>query len=266
MFIEPTRLPAVRFAHTYSAERYENRFEHSRETVEVSFVSEGTLTMTQNGAAYTAKKGDIFCLPHDLPTEIRADGCHSHHTVCAAVDWRESPDGLLLPPLTKDAPGAEEIRTRIDAFIFRPYLYENAPVRAAADFLAILCKIDELARASLMPVPEGSLLSFRAKKYIHANLRRPIRQAEVAAYLGVTPQYLCHVFRASEGETLMRYVNRAKLRLVRSLMENEHLPLCEAARLCGFQDADYASHLYRRLFGTTITGRRSSRSDGAQKP
>ena len=57
MFIEPTRLPAVRFAHTYSAERYENRFEHSRETVEVSFVSEGTLTMTQNGAAYTAKKG-----------------------------------------------------------------------------------------------------------------------------------------------------------------------------------------------------------------
>jgi AraC-like DNA-binding protein len=72
--------------------------------------------------------------------------------------------------------------------------------------------------------------------------------------LGITPEYLCTVFKKSTGETVMRFVNRLKLNGVRSLMESERVPLYNAAEHFGFSDPNYVSRLYVKLFGECITG------------
>ena len=142
----------------------------------------------------------------------------------------------------------------IDRFIYQPYLYENSKGKWASAFLNILCKIDKInASPKEIQQPENILLTTRAKKYIHANLHRPITQQEVAQHLNISPQHLCHVFKNAEGITLIKYVNMVKLKNIHALMQKENLKLYEAAQIYGYTDANYVSALYKKTFGRSIT-------------
>ncbi|MBQ6708461.1 MAG: helix-turn-helix domain-containing protein, partial [Clostridia bacterium] len=65
----------------------------------------------------------------------------------------------------------------------------------------------------------------------------------------------CTIFKQAEGISLIKYVNMAKLRQIKTLMEKENLKLYEASQLFGFSDANYVSHLYKKTFGRSITSK-----------
>ena len=75
----------------------------------------------------------------------------------------------------------------------------------------------------------------------------------MAEYLKITPAYLCRIFKKVHGSSLMKYVNKTKLEGIRNLMASENIHLYEAAQLFGYQDANYVSSLYKKLFGYNIT-------------
>ncbi len=263
-YMDITRLPEICFAHAYSASNYRNTFKENRETVEVTFVAEGELTLRKGGSEWHAGPGDILCLIHDEDYEIFSLGYHAHRTVCARVDWveTESENGLVLPAVTPAGEGTEAVCRLIDDLIWSPYRHEGTAVRGGAAFLEILSRIDAIGREKSRRMPEGELLVRRAKRYIYRNLDRPITQREIAAHLGITPQYLCNIFRQAEGKSLIRYVNTAKLKGIEALMEKEHIRLYEAARRFGYQDANYVSGLYKKIFGRNITDRPSRNGEG----
>jgi len=253
--IELSTLPELMFAHTFSAPQYALDMSPSPALIEVTCIREGELIHERDGVRETACAGDVTCILRDVPHRVSAAAPHRHHTVGVRAEWFASPGGLLLPTLTKACPATEAISAAIDDFIYKPWLYEHSPTRFAADFLDILRTIDRIHRQAESAPSEGALLSLRARRYIHAHLQQPIMQADVARHLGVSPQHLCRVFRQAEGMPLMSYVNRAKLTRIQTLMEKEHLRLWEAAQLYGFSDPNYVSHLYRKLFGRSITSR-----------
>ena len=263
-YMDITRLPEICFAHAYSASNYSNTFNENRETVEVTFVAEGELTLRKGGSEWHAGPGDILCLIHDEDCEIFSLEYHAHRTVCARVDWveTESENGLVLPAVTPAGEGTEAVCRLIDDLIWSPYRHEGTAVRGGAAFLEILSRIDAIGREKSRRMPEGELLVRRAKRYIYRNLDRPITQREIAEHLGITPQYLCNIFRQAEGKSLIRYVNTAKLKGVEALMEKEHIRLYEAARRFGYQDANYVSGLYKKIFGRNITDRPSRNGEG----
>lgn len=262
-----TTLPQITFAHTHSAQRYSTVFPESHSVIEISCITEGCLEVTRDDQLQLAEKGDILCILRDSPVRVHTDSYHSHHTVCAAVQWIEShsSNALCLPLLTKASAETESISKGIDAFIYTPYLYENTNARAAADFLGILCKIHSINSTGSSLGQTHFLLAERAKKYIHANLHRPIVQNEIAAHLGVTPQHLCQVFRQAEGTTIIKYSNLAKLRKIKALMEKEHLKLYEAAARFGFSDPSYVSSLYHKMFGHSITSQPNESASSPEK-
>lgn len=93
----------------------------------------------------------------------------------------------------------------------------------------------------------------RAKRYIYDHITEPIVQKDVALMLGITPEYLCTIFKKSEGRSLIRFINEAKLSLIRNMMENEQTTLAKAATQYGFTDPNYVSRLYKKYYNETIT-------------
>jgi protein-arginine kinase len=76
----------------------------------------------------------------------------------------------------------------------------------------------------------SSLYVSRALHYVDHNFAVPtLSVTEIAAHLGITPEYLCAVFKQVEGMPLILFANRAKLQHVRALMEKEGLSLQDAA-------------------------------------
>ena len=114
--------------------------------------------------------------------------------------------------------------------------------------------IDEIARKTMLTsLPSEEMYVHRAKDFIHKNIRFPLTQTAVAEHLGISSGYLCYVFKKTEGITVMRYVNTAKLDGIKALLDNESIHLYEAVELFGYTDPNYVSRLYKKLFGYNIT-------------
>ena len=256
--IDIRSLPVVEFAHIFEADTYSNSFRPSDNFIEVSYVSEGSMEISIGNERFIAEKNDLICLVRSNEITINAQKFHSHHTVGVNVGWTETDcaNAFHIPFLIKSSPETYDIAKMIDNFIYKPYLYENSLAKSATEFMNILYKINEISQNEKeLTYTESYILAKRAKKYIHLNLHKPITQKEVAEYLDITPQHLCNIFKKSEGMSLIKYVNNAKLRGIQSLMEKENLKLYEASQLFGFSDANYVSHLYKKTFGKNITSK-----------
>ncbi|QAY66585.1 AraC family transcriptional regulator [Paenibacillus protaetiae] len=88
--------------------------------------------------------------------------------------------------------------------------------------------------------------------YIEANMDKPVAIKELAACIGVTPQYLCLLFKKSVNMRPMVYVNRERINRSKELMFYEsRIPLHEIARRVGFDSASYFSSVFKKQEGIT---------------
>ena len=262
--IEITSLPQIQFAHAYAAPSYKNRLFTSESLIEVSYIVQGkTKTRTPQGE-FRSEKGDIVCLFHGQPVYIECESAHEHHTVCFSVKFERKAEGLLLPPVTKASAGTKDIEKRIDDLIRQFSLYPNRRYFLAGSVLEMLEAISECNVLKQSEYSYGNTRYVeRAKQYIYANLQREIRQSEIAEHLGISPQYLCGLFKKIEGTTVIDFIHRVKLEKIRGLMTKEGMKLYEAAELLGFSDPNYVSKLYKQIFHVNIL---NARLPERQKP
>ena len=250
-------LPQVRFAHVYSAGSYLNTFSIRTHQMEISYISEGSLTVVCDGKEYVAGKGDVICLPY-YPHRfaVRADAYHEHHTVMAQVEWtvREGINGLYLPVVTPAHLNTKPVKDVIDRLVHDQLLFKESPTRGAAVFLELLCEIDRCNnKEKRLHLPSRELYTQRAKEYIHNHIHLPITQKEIAEHLSITSEYLCFVFKKTEGMSVIKYINMEKMQAMRELMEEKDLKLYEAAALFGYGDPNYVSRLFKKYYGYNIT-------------
>ena len=120
--------------------------------------------------------------------------------------------------------------------------------------LNLLGQIDTLARKpNLKDNYSYKYYADKAKSFISENIRRSITQKEIANHLNVTPQYLCNLFKSATGESIIKYVNKLKLKQIRILIDRENVKLNKATALYGYSDPNYVSRLYKKYFGKNIT-------------
>ena len=254
--IEINNLPRILFSHIYKAESYHNSFAKKKSFIEISYIFEGSLTVEASDQSFCATKGDVVCFLHDTPKLVSADEYHCHHTVGIKVDWSFSSDenAIILPKLIKVENNTASICRLIDDIIHNQIAYRSSTAKGAAKILELLCAIDQQNRKlQTTNQPSELLYTNKAKSYIEQNIHSPLTQSSIAEHLGISPEYLCSVFKKSEGMTVMRYVNTLKLENIKTLMDNANLKLYEAAAIYGYSDPNYVSRLYKQLFGYNIS-------------
>jgi AraC family transcriptional regulator len=78
---------------------------------------------------------------------------------------------------------------------------------------------------------------------------RPPSLSDLAVLCGVSPRHLMRAFKQGTGQTIMDYVEAARLRLALRLLSDTDLPLGEVARQVGFAAPSGFSHAFRRAVG-----------------
>ena len=268
--IKPCGIPKVVYAQIISSPSKAAELARSDDCYLVSYVSEGKVTEPEHSKTIRRSMHDVFfekCSRKNVEKPF-----HEHHTVCFKLeppqrsatlrvgkanctsenevysqDWLEIPEELNFT-----APC--ELHRMIDEIIG---IYNSTPDRQLKLGGLVLCLLDELSRSSAAGESrvksKTTAYDHKAVEYIYANIHRQITQKEIAAHLGITPEYFSTVFKAGRGMTAMQFVNRAKLSGIRMLMATEGLKLCEAAERFGYSDPNYVSKLFKKHFGTNIT-------------
>lgn len=100
-----------------------------------------------------------------------------------------------------------------------------------------------------------------ALKYIHARYAEPISLKSICAHLVMNPTYFSELFKKETGVGFSRYLAELRLSTARRLLrDNKELSVADVARVCGFQDPNYFSRIFKLRSGCPPQEYRSSES------
>ena len=235
--------PTICFANTFSSPTYCNEFKPHYTYIEIIEVTEGKITVTANGKTRVACEGDIIFNFYEKSTSLTSDKFHSHISVCARVIWAESNSGLNIPYIIPKE-HAGKISEMTSSLLLQR---ENS----SKVFNSILSEADRIANEHFLSSKER--YTKKAKGYIEEHIKEPLTQRQIASALGITPEYLCSIFKKTENTTLIHYINRKKLSAIVNDMQKEEIRLYEAAARYGYSDPHYVSRLYKKLFSENIS-------------
>ncbi|MGV1792272.1 MULTISPECIES: helix-turn-helix domain-containing protein [Rhizobium] len=90
--------------------------------------------------------------------------------------------------------------------------------------------------------------------HIHANLDKPLPVDELARVSGLSRAHFSRVFAESEGVPPAEFVLQQRMqRAAKLLTKAAFIPVKEVAIMSGFDDANYFSKVFRRIYGINPT-------------
>jgi len=244
-------LPRILFAHRFASDRYAAALPCADGRIEITCIIKGSFSVRQGDVSGNAAAGDMVCNFFGSPLKIDAPFPHEHHTVCFY-----SPEGFSylhkIPLIVRSQRTFQRCRRLIDETIRVHTMYPTDTLRVAGLFFQIAGELmsDNPAEGA---APSDRLYAERAKNYVYEHIYEMPDQRAAAKSLGITPEYLCAVFRKSEGRSLIRFTNELKLENILELMRSKGVTLAEASAQYGFSDPNYVSRLYKKYFGENIT-------------
>ncbi len=85
-----------------------------------------------------------------------------------------------------------------------------------------------------------------AADYVDAHFAEPVGLEEMARRAGVSPQYLCRLFRQYLNMRPFEYVAKRRIQQAKRLLLAEDAPVSAVARRCGYESVSYFCAMFRR--------------------
>ena len=273
-------VPTPMFAHTYESTHYDYALPRSENQLEISYIEQGEAKVWKNGrVAYIRPENTLAATYNKEDIRCNSDApIHRHITVGLSLDYELVPvseaqviaysketdvtagdkifailpmeQGFVLPSNSKIPNMIREI--------IRTYANVSAGNRLllTSKIMKLLSEItQECVRQSFISeqITPGNILSVqRAMQYISEHIQQRIMVEEIAKAADLSPGYLSNVFKSVTGQTLMEYINRTKINLVKELVLNGQMTYSQAGEYVGISDSSYLSRLFRKYLGTTI--------------
>lgn len=100
----------------------------------------------------------------------------------------------------------------------------------------------------------GSSLVDSVLKYVAENFTADVKLSSVASMKSVSPEHLSRTFKSFVGVGFNEYVNLCRLRLAKEMIVTERSKtVSEIAFECGFNDGNYFSYKFKKLYGISPT-------------
>lgn len=112
--------------------------------------------------------------------------------------------------------------------------------------------------AHSLPRREGSLAEeaarhAAAKRYVDSHILERVLVQDVAAAIGITPNYLSSLFKRQLGQNFMDYVNATKVKYACALLQDGTHMVYEVSHMLGYDNAYYFTKVFKRYMKMTPT-------------
>jgi YesN/AraC family two-component response regulator len=114
-----------------------------------------------------------------------------------------------------------------------------------------------LFNADTLP-PHTSALVKRAVAYFQQNYHRHLSREEIARAIGVSKNYLSHIFRQELGLSPWDYLNRYRIKQAKDLLSHTSDSVTEVALQVGFNNPAYFSRMFHKQIGLSPSAYREN--------
>ena len=208
---------------------------------ETIVVFSGRIRTDIAGQVLLGSKGDVLLYPAGQDHHEQAVGDEGLETCFVAWAGAPAPKGPLK---AFDRDGRMGFLARWLAEIATPFAPEQQ--RLADSLLeALLAEYQHCVAAS------DSDVVLRVKRYVQANLARPLALEDLAAAAGLSKFHFARVFAVSAGVPPMQFVRRCRTDAARMLLQTTPLPLKAIASQVGFANEYHLCRVFRQVTGVS---------------
>ncbi len=253
---------------------------------EIGFVEKNPLVFhfLNNNRTITVREEDVYIIPPNERVEIHAlyPGEHKHTSAEFLLDCatrpleKPDPDNLgrwnvqALPYLFPASRENDELIALIRQISRdRMLMAEKSYFEECEAFMQIMVLLSRMMqkRGGVPEVPPSQRrYCQKAKEYISQHIDRHITMEEIAAYVGISKNYLTNIFTICEHVPISEYMGRVKLNCALELIVKYDYSIKRAGEAVGFYDENYVSRLFKKYHGITISEYRRMQQDFALPP
>ncbi len=151
-----------------------------------------------------------------------------------------------------------EFTSQID-MIFKTLLKENSQPRSDSallvrNYMSILLTLlnrlknyEEVNNISTDAIIKDSLV------YLSEHLNENLSLEHVAQYVALNPSYFSRKFKSVVGTNFKNYIIFTRISKAQQLLLGSELSLTEISNICGFQDSNYFSTVFKKIVGIPPT-------------
>ncbi len=217
----------------------------------LTLVIDGGFTVKTEGKTYELKTGEVFFIPKDTPYSLESTVPFLHTVFHFDAD-------------ICDTGGMQGENERgFDYFLFPKRAESSLSVRSDIERASVECVGDTVFEAErrltflniflglskLSYNDKKSELAEKIKSYITSRIDEGITLEDLCRHFAYTKQYLIRVFKKETGKTPIAFMNEIKLNRSINELLNSCKPIFEIAAVCGFEDYNYFSRIFKRQFG-----------------
>ena len=237
---------------------------HSHDSYALGTIDEGAMRFWHAGTEYIAANGTVIAIN---PGEIHdgrsgsLQGCHYRmlYVERGAIERLFDSDVLrirgslaLRGPVQRDEQLAQYIRRFHDA-LGCPSADPTLSLEQQSRFIQVLYLL--FSRYGVSPIEKsdaaaGKQYVERAKEYMVEHLSEPMRLADLAFTVGLSPFYFLRTFKLATGMPPHSYLYQLRLDQARVLLRRGEAPARVAAEL-GFTDQSHLTRRFKAAFGVT---------------
>jgi AraC-like DNA-binding protein len=100
---------------------------------------------------------------------------------------------------------------------------------------------------------DADSLTERVDRFIRSRIHEPLRVAQLAAHVGLSPSAFAHAYSPLAGESPHRAIVRVKTETAKKLLVDERLTVKEVARRLGYSSEFQLSRSFKRFEGVSPT-------------
>ncbi|HOB22718.1 MAG TPA: helix-turn-helix domain-containing protein, partial [Bacillota bacterium] len=99
------------------------------------------------------------------------------------------------------------------------------------------------------------------QQYLATYLAAQVTLAEISNQVGLSPNYLCALFREQTGKTIFEHLGYLRLKKAQFLLRNTQLPIYSIAEQVGYSSQFAFSKFFRKAMGISPTSYRESKEE-----
>lgn len=215
------------------------------------YVTEGKVHYQVEGRLMELTKGDLLFIPSMYTRSWKNDIVEGHRKYTVVFENKErtyqhfvESEIVAFKP-RKSAYYEQRLTFLNEQWLSKRVFYEELSQNILLELLIMIAQ--EKAEWHTSPVKETSVRDMQ--EYILQHYRRNITIEELAALIGVTPNYVTVLFKEVLGITPIQYLHQTRINNAWNLISTTKMTIKEIAEHLGYCDQSYFNRMFKKWMG-----------------
>lgn len=239
---------------------------HVHDAFEIYYMKEGSCTYYIGDGTYKVMQGDVILIPGNTSHRTTYGGV-VHTRLLVNCSDAYIPEPVLerlaaIGPLYRNnrvISQLEELFAKIE------HEYSHADALSAE---VLKCFTAELMFVILRhkneheTVVTGNNIITTVQEYIQNNYMNEVKLSSIAELLSVSQEHLSRMFKQETGTGFKEYLTSIRLQKAEDMLKHEPgRAVSEVAYACGFNDGNYFSYIFKKVYGVPPTEMRRKKEE-----